>query len=69
MRRGRAEAGSLALRRRASDSRGQAFSEYVALSGVIAVIVVAGMAAFTTPVAMTFAALFRRLVLYFTSPS
>ena len=57
-----------ALRRRISENRGQAFSEYLTLSGVIAVIVIAGMTAFTAPVARTFAGLFRRLVLYFTSP-
>ena len=58
-----------AIRQRARDNRGQAFAEYLTLSGVIAVIVIAGMAAFTTPVARTFAALCRRLVLYITSPS
>jgi Flp pilus assembly pilin Flp len=57
------------IRQRALESRGQAFAEYLTLSGVIAVIVVASMAAFNKPVAMTFAALCRRLVLYVTSPS
>ena len=57
-----------ALCRRVSEDGGQAFSEYLTLSGVIAVIVIAGMTAFTAPAARTFAGLFRRLVLYFTSP-
>ena len=54
-------------RRLTIDRRGQATSEYVVLSGVIAVIVIASMTLFTRPVALAFAALFRRLVLYMTS--
>lgn len=57
------------VRRLAIDRRGQAISEYVVLSGVIAVIVIASMTLFTRPVALAFAALFRRLVLYMTSTS
>ena len=64
-----ADAARDTARRLVQSSRGQAFSEYLTLSGVIVVIVVASMAAFTTPVARTFAALFRRLVVSFTSPS
>jgi len=56
-------------RRLTIDRRGQATSEYVVLSGVIAVIVIASMTLFTRPVALAFAALFRRLVLYMTSTS
>lgn len=54
---------------RAAEERGQAISEYLTLSGVIAAIVIAGMAAFTTPVAKLFVSVFRKYVLYFTSPS
>ena len=57
------------VRRLVIDRRGQAISEYVVLSGVIAVIVIASMTLFTRPVALAFAALFRRLVLYMTSTS
>jgi Flp pilus assembly pilin Flp len=48
---------------------GQTTSEYLTLSGVIAVIVIAGMTMFTAPVARTFIVLFRRSVLYLTSTS
>jgi Flp pilus assembly pilin Flp len=54
---------------RLGDRRGQAVSEYITLSGVIAVIVIASMTMFTRPVAFAFARLFRRLVLYMTGAS
>ncbi len=48
---------------------GQTISEYVVLSGVVAVTVVGAMTIFVAPVARTFVALFRRLVLFMTSTS
>ncbi|MCX6552462.1 MAG: hypothetical protein NTY02_15905 [Acidobacteria bacterium] len=53
---------------RATGEGGQVLSEYVTVTGMMAVTVIACMAAFVSPVAMVYARLFRRLVLYFTSP-
>ncbi len=65
----RRRGGGRLVRRLVEDRRGQAISEYLTLAGVIAVIVIAAMTLFTRPVAMAYAALFRRLVLYMTSTS
>jgi len=57
-----------AAARPAAAECGQATSEYLTLSGVIALVVIVAMTQFVRPVALTFAALFRGLVLYVTSP-
>lgn len=48
---------------------GQTMSEYVVLSGVVAVTVIGAMTILVAPVARTFVALFRRLAVFMTSTS
>ena len=48
--------------------RGQVLSEYVSLVGMMAVTVIVCMAAFISPVAAAYVRLFKRMVLYLTSP-
>jgi len=48
---------------------GQATSEYVTMLGILVATVVACMAMFIAPVSAVYIRLFRRLVLYLTSPS
>jgi Flp pilus assembly pilin Flp len=54
-------------RRAARAEDGQGVSEYVTLVGITAATVIACMALFVTPVARAYIALFRKLVLQFTS--
>jgi hypothetical protein len=55
--------------RRRRGRRGQATSEYVSMLGIIVATMIACMALFVSPVAATYARLFRRMVLYLTSPT
>jgi len=43
--------------------RGQAMSEYLVVTGIVAAAILAGLALFTTPVALAFVGLIRRIVL------
>jgi hypothetical protein len=54
--------------RRLRGERGQVLSEYVSLLGMMVATVILCMAAFISPVAAVYVRLFKRLVLYFTSP-
>jgi Flp pilus assembly pilin Flp len=64
---GSGEAGRDGHGRRWKRDGGQTMSEYLVLSGVVAVTVVGAMTIFVAPAARTFVALFRRLVLFMTS--
>ena len=50
------------------DARGQVLSEYISLLGMMVVTVVVCMAAFISPVAAAYVRLFKRMVLYLSSP-